>query len=204
VAAPPLIGLTGAVGVGKSSALAAFGSRGCAVLSADTVVHGLYHRARVRDRVVERFGADVLDAAGEVDRVALASRVFADPEALEWLEGLVHPLVQEEMASWLRQSAELEPPPALVVYESPLLLEAGLADRFDRVLLVTADDAVRRERLARRGALERLAEREARMWSEARRRAAADDVIDNSGDPQALVDAVDAYIERYAGRPWGG
>jgi dephospho-CoA kinase len=88
----------------------------------------------------------------------------------------------------------------LVVYESPLLFEAGLGERFDRTLVITADDAVRRERIAGRGGLERLAERESRQWAVPERVAAADDVIDNSGTPADLQAAVDGYIERYAER----
>jgi len=180
--------------------LRAFATRGCAVLGADAIVHALYHRQAVRDRIVERFGADVIGPDGEVDRVALATRVFADPADLAWLEALLHPLVEAEFEQWVRDVLTHEPLPPLIVYESPLLFEAGLEARFDRTLVVTADEAVRRERLRARGGLERLAEREARMWEPARRAAAADDAIDNSGGPEALQDAVDEYIARYAGR----
>ena len=197
---PPLIGLTGAIGAGKSSALRAFAVRGCAVLSADSIVHTLYHRAAVRDRVVARFGAEVLGGDGEIDRVALARRVFDDVEDLTWLEQTLHPLVEREMTEWVHEVRGHEPPPPLIVYESPLLFEAGLADHFDRTLVITADDDVRRARIATRGGLERLADREQRLWSVQQRVEQADDVIDNSGDVSALQDRVDAFIARYAGR----
>ncbi len=180
--------------------LRAFATRGCAVLSADAIVHALYHRQAVRDRIVERFGADLIGADGEVDRVALATRVFADPEDLAWLERLLHPLVEAEFEEWVRDVLTHEPLPPLIVYESPLLFEAGLEARFDRTLVVTAADAVRRGRIAARGGLERLDERESRMWDAARRARAADDAIDNSDGLDALQDQVDAYIARYAGR----
>ena len=196
---PPLIGVTGAIGAGKSTVLQAFALRGCACLSADAIVHTLYHQARVRDAVVQRFGDEVLGPDGEVDRVSLGRRVFDDPEALAWLEGFIHPLVAEHMAQWLAEAQLHDPAPPLVVYESPLLYEAGLAERFDRVLVITADDEVRRARVAARGGLERLAEREARLWTDAQRVAAADDVIDNSGTTEQLQRAVDDYIDRYAG-----
>ncbi len=196
---PPLIGVTGAIGAGKSSVLQAFALRGCACLSADAVVHTLYHQSRVRDAVVARFGEQVLDAQGEIDRVTLSRLVFGDANALEWLERFLHPLVDEHMRTWLAEAQLREPAPPLVVYESPLLFEAGLRDRFDRVLVVTADDAVRAARIAARGGLDRLAEREARQWTQAQRLEAADDAIDNSGTLPELQDAVDAYIDRYAG-----
>ena len=196
---PPLIGVTGAIGAGKSSVLQGFALRGCACLSADAIVHTLYHQARVRDAVVRRFGDGVLGSDGEVDRVALGRVVFDDAEALRWLEGYIHPLVTEHMVQWLAEAQLRDPAPPLVVYESPLLYEAGLADRFDRVLAVTADPDVRRARIAARGGLERLDEREARLWTDAQRTAAADDLIDNSGTPEELQQQVDAYIDRYAG-----
>lgn len=196
---PLLIGVTGAIGAGKSSVLQAFALRGCACLSADAVVHTLYHQSRVRDAVVARFGEQVLDADGEFDRVTLGRLVFGDGNALEWLERFLHPLVDEHMRTWLAEAQLREPAPPLVVYESPLLFEAGLQDRFDRILVVTADDAVRRERIASRGGLERLAEREARQWTQEQRVAAADDAIDNSGTLAELQHTVDAYVDRYAG-----
>ena len=121
------------------------------------IVHTLYHQARVRDAVVQRFGDDVLGPDGEVDRVSLGRRVFDDPAALAWLEAFIHPLVAEHMAQWLAEAQLHEPAPPLVVYESPLLFEAGLADRFDRVLVITADEGIRRARIAARGGLERNA-----------------------------------------------
>lgn len=193
-----MIGLTGAIGVGKSSVLAAFALRGCPVLSADAVVHGLYLDASVREQIVARFGAEVLSAAGDVDRSALARASFGDPAALAWLEQLLHPLVAQQLATWVKHQSSLTEPPALVVYESPLLFEAGQADRFDRVLVVTAPEEVRRVRLEARGGLERVAEREARLWPNERRAAAADDLLDNAGAPAQLQVAVDAYIARYA------
>jgi dephospho-CoA kinase len=193
-----VIGLTGAIGVGKSSVLAAFALRGYPVLSADAVVHDLYLRASVRDQLVAHFGGDVLGPDGEVDRPALARHCFGDGEALAWLEGLLHPLVFDQFGAWVEACANAQNPPAFVVYESPLLFEAGQTDRFDRVLVVTAPEATRRSRLEARGQLERAAEREARLWSTERREAAAHDLLDNSGTHEQLQEAVDGYIARYA------
>ena len=195
-----MIGLTGAIGVGKSSVLAAFALRGYPALSADAVVHDLYHQSAVRDQIEDHFGADVITTDGDVDRAALARRCFGDPVALKWLEQLRHPLVAEQLSTWVSQQAEGDSPPALVVYESPLLYEAGQTDRFDRILVVTAPEAVRRKRLEQRGGLERIAEREARLWSPERREAAADDILDNGGTLEQLQNTVDGYIARYAGQ----
>lgn len=195
-----MIGLTGAIGVGKSSVLAAFALRGYPVLSADAVVHDLYLQALVRDQIVAHFGSEVLGDDGEVDRPALARRCFGDGDALAWLEGLLHPLVAGRFDAWVEECANAAPPPALVVYESPLLFEAGQTDRFDRVLVVTAAETTRRSRLEARGQLERASEREARLWTTERREAAADDVLDNTGTHEHLQKLVDGYIARYAER----
>src|SRR5215207_7028077 len=83
---PLLVGLTGAIGAGKSAALAAFARHGAAVLSSDGVVHDLYRTPAVRDAVVARLGPGVLGADGEVDRSAVGARVFGDAELIAWLE----------------------------------------------------------------------------------------------------------------------
>jgi len=196
---PPLIGVTGGIAAGKSEVLAAFARRGCAVLSADAIVHRLYDRAPVRDAVVARFGDDVLRADGEIDRVALARRVLADPTELTWLEDLLHPRVRVAMEEWVSDVAAADPLPPLIVYESPLLFEVGLETAFDRTLAVVAPAEIRHARLQRRGGLEGLAAREARQCTDEERTVRADDVIHNTGDLGELVAQVDAYIDRHAG-----
>lgn len=194
---PLLIGVTGGIGAGKSEVLAAFARRGCAALSADAIVHRLYDSTPVRDAVVARFGPEVLTPAGEIDRVRLASLALPDPQARTWLEALLHPRVRREMLAWRDEVASAQPRPPLIVYESPLLYEVGLEADVDRVLVVTASDAVRRERLQRRGALAELEAREARQLDDAERVSRADDVIVNDGDLAALDDQIARYVERY-------
>ena len=96
----PFVGLTGGMGAGKSTALAALERLGAAVLSTDAVVHELYADERLRDAVVERWGEEVAPG-GAVDRSAVAERVFADAEDRAWLEGVLWPLVGERVAEWL-------------------------------------------------------------------------------------------------------
>lgn len=194
---PLLIGVTGGIGAGKSEVLAAFARRGCAALSADAIVHRLYDSTAVRDAVVARFGPDVLTPAGEVDRISLARVALPDPVELAWLEDLLHPRVRREMLAWRDEVATTSPPPPLIVYESPLLFEVGLERDVDRVLVVTVSDAIRHERLARRGAVAELEAREARLLDDAERLRRADDVLVNDGDRAALDAAVGAYVERF-------
>src|SRR5437660_10643075 len=93
----PFVGLTGGIGAGKSTALAALERLGAATLSTDAVVHELYSSPEVRDAVVERFGSDVA-ARGEVDRPAVARAAFATREDREWLESLLWPRVGARIA----------------------------------------------------------------------------------------------------------
>jgi dephospho-CoA kinase len=193
---PPLIGLTGAIGAGKSAALAAFARHGAAVLDSDAVVHRLYDREDVRHAVADRLGADVLRADGTVDRAAVARRIFADDELRQWLEGLLHPLVGQEFAAWAEAETGRRPPPRALVQEVPLLFETGGETRYDRTLVIVADDRVRRERIAGRGGLDRLEERESRLLTNAERIERADDVIANDGEPEDLDRAIADYLDR--------
>jgi dephospho-CoA kinase len=174
-----LLGLTGGIGAGKSTALGAFGRQGCPTLSSDAVVHGLYRDPDVRSTVVERFGPDILGRDGEVSRAALAARVFSDDIARRWLERLLHPLVGAAFERWHREQAALDPD-AVLVHEVPLLYEANLADRYDAVVLITAPDALRHERSP-----ERFEQRAATQLPEADKVARAEYVYVNDG---ALAD----------------
>ena len=96
-----LLGLTGGIGAGKSTALAAFARLGCPTLSSDAIVHALYLEPEVRAAVVERFGPGVLGDDGEVDRAG-AGRARASPtrQTRRWLEQLLHPLVAAALERW--------------------------------------------------------------------------------------------------------
>ena len=100
--AVPFVGLTGGMGAGKSTALAALERLGAAVLSTDAVVHELYQEAQLREAVVARWGP-AMAPAGVVDRSAVAERAFARAEDRAWLEGLLWPLVGARVAAWLAQ-----------------------------------------------------------------------------------------------------
>ena len=175
-----LLGLTGGIGAGKSTALAAFEQLGCPTLSSDAIVRGLYGRPAVRAAVAEHFGPDVLGADGEVSRPALATRVFADAEARRWLERLLHPMVAEALERW-RSEHEAARPGAILVHEVPLLFEADLADRYDLVVLITAPDELRRSRVP-----ERYDERSATQLPEEHKIPRADRVYVNDGTPAEL------------------
>jgi len=187
---PIAVAITGGIGAGKSEALAAFARHGAAVISSDEIVHRLLSDDRdVRAQLVERFGKAILDDEGEVDRGAIAEIVFADPEALEWLEGLLHPLVVQEYMGWRERLAEGDDPPPVTATEVPLLYEVGGEERFDVVVVVTAPPDVR----AARTDVD-TAEREPRLLPESIKVAQADFAYVNDGSIEKLDDFVKGVV----------
>jgi dephospho-CoA kinase len=195
----PFVGLTGGMGAGKSTALAALERLGAAVLSSDAVVHELYaHDAQLRDAVVGRWGAQVAPG-GVVDRSAVAERAFASAEERAWLEGLLWPLVGARVAAWLSEAraaraGDAEAPRAAIV-EVPLLFEAGLEGLYDATIAVVSDETVRRERASARG--HALAdERSARQLSQEEKARRATYVVRNDGSEQELEQVLSAVLDK--------
>jgi dephospho-CoA kinase len=143
---PIAVAITGGIGAGKSTALEAFRARGAATVSSDEIVHHLLATDDdVRDAVVAKLGEDAL-TDGRPDRAKIAQAVFSDRERLAWLEALLHPLVSREYLTWREQLAQLDEPPRVCVTEVPLLFEVGSAERFDKVVVITAPTALREQR----------------------------------------------------------
>ena len=183
---PIAIAITGGIGAGKSTVLAAFRVHGAATVSSDEIVHQLLRAdLDVRSILVERFGESILDPDGIPDRAAIAAIVFDDSEALAFLEGLLHPLVSREYLTWRQQLSTLDAPPRVCVTEVPLLYESGSESRFDRVVAVTAP---RQLRELRRHAPED--NREARLIDDSEKVARADYHYANTG----TFDDLDAWV----------
>jgi dephospho-CoA kinase len=183
-----VVGLTGGIGSGKSEALAAFARHGAATLSSDDVVRELYRREDVRRRVGELFGAAVLDGDGQVDRRRLAAIVFADPAQRQRLEQLLLPLLADEFARW--RDERLVAGDTLLVHEAPTLFEAGIEDRYDLIVLVTAPAELREQR--RPGAGERMAH----QLPEQEKAARSDEVYENTGSLEQLDRWVAELVQR--------
>jgi len=183
---PVAVAITGGIGAGKSEALAAFARHGAATVSSDEIVHRLLREdAGVREALLERFGDRILDEAEQIDRSAIADIVFPDPEALNWLEGLLHPLVSREYLEWREQLGRLPNPPAVCVTEVPLLYEVGGQDRFDAVVVVTAPPEIRAARTRVPSEL-----REPRLLPDEEKAARANYVYVNDGSLEEL----DAFV----------
>lgn len=183
------VGLTGGIGSGKSEVSRRLAAFGAVVVDADVLAREVV--ARGTDglaAVVELFGPGILTAEGDLDRTALAARVFADPGQRRRLEQIVHPRVRA-------RAAEIEAaagPGAIVVHDIPLLVETSQADTFDVVVVVDvpADIQVRRLVQGRQMTEEEARARIDAQASRAERAAVADHVIDNSGGLSDLDAAV--------------
>jgi dephospho-CoA kinase len=177
---PYIIGLTGNVGAGKSEVVRLLGKLGADSIDADRLGHEVMAPGTPEwEQILARFGRDVLQADGTVDRRALGAIVFADPGALRDLEGILHPGVRARIRA---RFAATERP--VIVVEAIKLLEGGLYLEVDAVWVVTAARDVRIRRLiATRGLTEaEAATRVDAQAPEAEKVARADVVIENSGD----------------------
>jgi dephospho-CoA kinase len=179
----PSVGLTGGIGSGKSEVSRLLATLGATVIDADALAREVVAPGSAGlAQVVAVFGSQVLDADGGLDRTAMATHVFADPQARARLEAIIHPLVRARAAE-LEAAARAGHRHAVVVHDVPLLVEKGQQDAFDLVMVVDVPTPLQVQRLvAKRGMSEAQARaRIAAQASRDERLAVADVVIDNSG-----------------------
>ncbi len=193
---PPMatiIGLTGGIGSGKSTVAEMLLERGAVVVDADRTAHEIYEPGKDGfDRVVERFGADVVGEDGRIDRGKLGEKVFNDRKALEDLNGIIHPLVREEVARRVAAAFE-EDEDAVLVIEAALMTETGWTGGAGELWVVITDPSIAIERLVAFRGMEAEDARlrmTAQLDNESRRRHATR-VIENDGS----VDDLEAAVE---------
>ncbi|MDB6170187.1 MAG: dephospho-CoA kinase [Verrucomicrobia bacterium] len=186
-----ILGITGGIGCGKSTAAKMFESRGFQRLDLDAMVRDdVLARAEVKARLAERFGAEVLAADGSVDRAQVARRVFAEEAELRWLEDLTHPPLFE-----LLRARFAEQPDDRWAVEVPLLFEKKLENWFDFTVCVACAHAQQLARLEQRGLPHALAEqRISKQLPLARKIELADFVLWNEGSLSFLQDQVDQLL----------
>jgi dephospho-CoA kinase len=190
------IGLSGGIASGKSSVAARLAQLGATIIDSDVLAReAVAPGTPGLAAVVARFGPGVLDQNGTLDRPALGRVVFADPAARADLEAIIHPVVRARAD----ELCAAVPAGGVAVQVIPLLVEVGLADAFDLVVVIDVDPEIQLSRLRRRDAITE-AEAQARVAAQAsreRRLAAADVVIANNGNPEELVAAVDQFWARW-------
>ena len=172
-----IVGLTGSIGMGKSTTAKMFADEGIPVHDADATVHALYS-GKAAPLVEAAFPGTVVD--GAVDRSLLSARVVGDADAMARLEAIVHPLVRNAEQQFLDEARAARH--AFAILDIPLLFETGGHDRVDRIVVVTAPPEMQRERVLQRPAMteERFEKILARQVPDAEKRARADFVIDTS------------------------
>jgi dephospho-CoA kinase len=192
-----IVGLTGSIGMGKSTVAARLRALGLPVCDADAEVHKLYEGAAVAPIEAAFPGTT---GEGKVDRQKLAAALLADPSGFKRLEAIVHPLVFEAERNFLR--AEAARGKAAAVLEIPLLYETGGERRVDCVIVCSASAEAQQARVLQRPGMtaEKLAQLLSRQMSDAEKRARADFVVDTGGTFAASEAQVDKIVESLQGR----
>jgi dephospho-CoA kinase len=179
------VGLTGGVACGKSTVAKMFADLGAKIIDADLIAHELYRPGEeVYQELVKHFGEEIIKASGDLDRAKLATLVF-DGGRVEELNKIVHPAVIKRQEQWMREVGEKDPY-AVAMVEAALIFEAGVKERFDKIIVVTCKPAQKVSRFGQRAG---MPEALARVDVERRNRAQIPDeekarrahyVIDNS------------------------
>lgn len=142
-----VLGLTGSIGMGKSTTATLFAEAGVPVWDADATVHRLYASGGAAALAIGQAFPGSLCSDGSVDRAALRQQIATDPSSLERINAIVHPLVAEDRAAFLGDH------PGLVLLDVPLLFETGLNEKCDRVVVATVDAETQRRRVLARGTM---------------------------------------------------
>ena len=181
---PWVLGLTGGIGSGKSAAADIFAQLGIDTIDADHAARWVVEPGRpALAKIVDRFGADVVLDDGQLNRAALREHIFAEPEQRQWLEGLLHPLISQEINQFLDAA---QSPYAILV--SPLLIESGQSKIVQRVLVVDVPSELQLQRALQR---DQVSQAQLRAIMQAQlsrdeRLKHADDVLCNAADKAAL------------------
>lgn len=195
-----LVGLTGGIGSGKSTVARLLDERGAVVIDADRIAREVVEPGTEGlAAVVERFGEDILDPEGRMDRAAVAEIAFSDDQAREDLNAIIHPRVRQRIAERLGEiAADERERNRIVVLDVPLLVEGGGDHGYEDVLVVTAPEEVRVRRLVEDRGMDPddVRARISSQASDEERLAVATHVIDNAGTMDELERQVDeVYAE---------
>lgn len=193
------LGLTGGIASGKSTVANLLREAGIPVVDADELARqAVSPGSPALGQIMAKFGSEVLMPNGELNRAALGKVVFANPEKLRQLEGILHPIIQN-LRSVERRRLETEGH-AIAFYDVPLLFEKNMSDEFDQVVLVYCPESLQRLRLKSRDGLSdvEIDQRLAAQINIEKKKSMADFVLDNSGDVSALLVAVGDLLSKFA------
>ncbi|HZV05766.1 MAG TPA: dephospho-CoA kinase [Gemmataceae bacterium] len=182
-----VVGLIGGIGSGKSQVAAAFARHGARIIAGDQLGQAALRDPDIRARVASRWGRDIVDEKGEIDRRRLAAIVFADPEERKALEAITHPWIRQRIRTEIKEACS-DPRVPFVVLDAAVMLEAGWNVVCDRLVFIEAPRAKRLERVARqRGWSEKEVDsREQAQLPLTEKAIRADHVVDNSASLEHL------------------
>ncbi len=190
-----VVGLTGGIGSGKTAVSDLFAAKGIDIVDADVIARQVVEPGSpALEKLVERFGPDALDPQGRLNRLFVREQVFKDAGNKTFIDGLLHPLIREQM---LQQTQAATSPYCILAI--PLLVENQLQSLVQRVLVVDVDEEVQVARASARDnqTAEQVRNILSNQASRAQRLAVADDVINNSGSLEALAQHVDKLHSQY-------
>ncbi len=189
-----VVGLTGGIGAGKSSALAAFKRLGAKTVALDEIANEVVRPGRCAYQdILGAFGAGVLDPQGRIDRARLARLVFDRPARLRRLEAITHPIILREMRRRIRRAR------GVVIVDVPLLFEGAHEGEFDLTMLISTPATIRLRRLISRGMSRALALRRMRAQLTDRVKAPrADIVLPNAGRREEFSRRLESYYDAFA------
>ncbi|NQT87733.1 dephospho-CoA kinase [bacterium] len=187
---PSVIGLLGGVAAGKSTVAGMFAELGATVIDADAIAHAVLDRPETRERIVARWGADVIGEDGKVDREALGHRIFIDAQDVAALEAMTHPAIVAATRQQVLDARGSDDAVAVVV-NAPLLLEAELDDLCDLLVFIDCPTSVRLARVRERGWDEgELERRESHQHPLQTKREVAHRILDGSAPPETTFQQV--------------
>lgn len=185
------VGLTGNIGSGKSTVARIFGFLGVPVFIADIRARFITDQPSITKSIADAFGEEVISRSGEIDRKKLGSVVFSDPSKLALLNSIIHPAVRKEFDAW----CTLFDDRPFVIQEAAVLFESGQALNFDRIIVVTAPEALRIERVILRDNMDReeVIKRIGAQWPEEEKKAKADFIVVNDGSRMVIPQVIDIW-----------
>ena len=178
-----LVGITGGIGSGKSAMAQMLADRGAIRVDADQVAREVAAEPAVIQRLIAEFGADLLDSYGNIDRRELGRRAFSSDDGRMRLEGIMRPPLSQAIWRTLERALQ-RAGNGIVVFDATLIYEWGSESRFDRMVVVDADDEKRIERALARGGLQEqeIRARMAQQMDPSEKKAKADYIVENNGD----------------------
>jgi len=182
------VGLTVNMGSGKTTVSSVFSTLNIPVFHADDEAKRMYQRDDVREQVTALTGPDILDPSGQIDLKTLGNIVFSDPNILQRLIQIIHPLVREEFREWVLRYPESP----YIIHEAAIIFESGFRDEYDLVIDVSCQEKIAMERIKKRDHIsaDKIRERTRFQMEDAKKASLSDFVIVNDGKtlviPQVL------------------